>query len=106
MIVQVSHSSADSIIIIEDVATGVSLSVKVGRMDFELSGSNHKIIEIGTTTLTPTVITNATGFEFDVVRKLLKVTDTSNAAVHTTSTNNKTVLVKVDFNSTTITVYE
>jgi hypothetical protein len=105
MKVIISQTSADSIIVIEDI-TSIEMAVKVGRMDFEFSGDKYRVIEIGSTTLTPTVNGHVTGLTFDPTTKALNVLDASSNSVYGTSSDRKTVLVKVDFNNSTITVYE
>ena len=93
-------------IIIVDTTTGIAqMNVAVSRIEFQLTNDTSKIFEIGTTTLTPTVKTGVTGFEFDESAKTLKVMN-GTTTVYSTSTNNKRVLVRVDFNTSTITVFE
>ncbi len=84
----------------------VQIPVKVDKMDFELQNSDYRIVDIGNSTLTPTVKTDVTGFEFDETNKSLKVFGANGQSVHSTSTNNKTVQVRVNFRTASITVYE
>ena len=93
----------DGIIIIDIL---YEIPVKVDKMDFELQDSDYRIVDFGNSTLAPTVKTDVTGFEFDEAGKNLKVFGANGQSVHSTSTNNKLVQVRVNFRTASITVYE
>lgn len=101
---QVNITGQNSGIIIVDVST--TLSLEVPRIEFELSNGQFNIIEIGTTTLTPTVKNNVSGFEFNQSSMEVDVLGQTQDSVYNTSTKNRTVLVRVDFSTSTITVFE
>lgn len=101
------EGQANAGIIIIDIGTSLAeMHTNVPRMEFSLTNGTLQIIEIGTTTLTPTVKTNVAGFEFIGSTKTLKVLDNKDTTVYSTSTDGTTVLVRVDFNTATITVFE
>jgi hypothetical protein len=101
-----SSQNFEGIIIIDSNPgfTG-ELRTKINRLEFEIINDVIKIKEIGTTQLTPTVKTGVTGFAFNESGKQLEVMENRNVVL-STSTNQKTVLVRVDFNTATITTFE
>jgi hypothetical protein len=103
---KVTIGSQNAGIIIVDIENGIEMHTRVPRMEFELTNATSRIIEIGTTTLTPTVNTDVAGFEFSESTKTLKVFDSKEDTVYSTSTDSTTILVRVDFNTNTITVFE
>ena len=106
-------------IIIVDIVAGMNvppntttvvpaeLPVLLDKMDFEFRDNTWRIIDIGNSTLTPTVKTNVTGFNFDEAGNTLQVIGSDGrTVVHSASTNNRLVQVRVNFNTASITVYE
>jgi mevalonate kinase len=112
MKIQITNSQLSEGIIITDVILRttygnlVEVPTKVDKMDFHFENDTVKVIDIGTTSLTPTVNNNVTALEFDRTNKTVKVLDGSGNTVMSASTNNQTVLVRVNFSTSTITVYQ
>jgi len=106
MKVTINSQSGGGIIIV-DMGVGLAqIPVQVSRMEFEIIDDVCTIIEIGTTTLTPTVKNNVTGFEFDEKGMSVNVLGQSQESVYQASSESNTVLVRVDFGTSTITVFE
>jgi len=115
MKVQITNQQqAEGIIIIDigmrtslgDVTGQLDFPTAVGKLDFKFVDSSVTIIDIGTTSLTPTVNTNVKTLTFDPDTETLKVLDANDDSVLTVSTNNRTVLARVNFATSTITIYE
>jgi hypothetical protein len=118
MKVNITNAANSDGIIIIDILGGFSqtlgsgsqniqttLPIRLNRLEFEINDNNAKVISIGTTSLAPTVNQNVTGFEFDTAANTIKVMN-GTTVVYNTSTDRKTVLVRVDFNTATITVFQ
>ncbi len=105
-------------IIIVDVVTGLrsalgtestsplQIPVRVDKMDFEFENGDYHIIDIGNSTLTPTIKTDVAGFNFDESARKIEVLDASGQSVYTTSTDNRVVQLRINFRTASITVYE
>lgn len=105
-------------IIIVDVITGfrgpqgvespnqIEIPVRVDKMDFELRDDTYRIVDIGNSTLTPTVKTEVTGFVFDEANKTIKVLGADDETLYEASTDERLVQVRVNFRTASITVYE
>ena len=112
MKIQITNSQLSEGIIITDTilrttyGSLVELPVKAEKMDFRFDGDTVKAIDIGTTPLTPTVNNNAVSLEFDRANKTVKVLDGSDNVLMSVSTDNQSVLVRVNFATSTITVYQ
>ncbi len=108
---KVQITSISTGIIIVDIVAGMNtppeIPIKLDKLDFELRDGAYTITDIGNSTLTPTVKTNVTGFHFDQAGKNVQVIGADGrTVVHNTSTNNRLVQVRVNFNTASITVYE
>ncbi len=84
----------------------VEVPVKIDILEFSFEDDAHQLIEIGTTSFTPTVKTNAKSLVFDASEKTLDVLDENDDSMLSVSTNNRTVLARVNFATSTITIYE
>lgn len=84
----------------------VEVPVKIDVLEFNFEDDAHQIIEIGTTSFTPTVRTNVKALVFDPSAETLDVLDANDDSVLNVSTNNRTVLARVNFATSTITIYE
>ncbi len=84
----------------------VEVPVKIDILEFSFEDDAHQLIEIGTTSFTPTVKTNVKSLVFDASAKTLDVLDANEDSVLSVSTNNRTVLARVNFATSTITIYE
>jgi hypothetical protein len=107
MTVSISQTNGVDRIIIVDTDGNIELPVSNGRIDFELSGSSLRVTTIGNTTgMTATTNAHVKGFNFNATNKTIDVLDATDHSVYNTSTDGTTVLVKVEFATPTITVYE
>lgn len=112
MKVQITNSQLSEGIIVTDVVLKttygslVEVPVKVDKMDFRFADHTVQVIDIGTTALTPTVNNNVVALEFDRANNTVKVLDGGGNTAMQVSTNNRTVLVRVNFSTGTITVYQ
>ena len=112
MKVQITNSQLSEGIIVTDIilrttyGSLVEVPIKVDKMDFRFADDAVRIIDIGTTALTPTVNNNVAALEFDRANKTVKVLDGSGNTVMQVSTNNQSVLIRVNFSTSTITVYQ
>ena len=112
MKIQITNSQLSEGIIITDVilrtnfGDRVEVPVKIDVLEFSFEGDAHQLIEIGTTSFTPTVKTNVKALVFDSSAKTLDVLDANDDSVLSVSTNNRTVLARVNFATSTITIYE
>lgn len=84
----------------------VELPLKTDVIEFEFLDEAYKVIEIGSTTKTPTVKNNVAALEFDSENKTLKVLDSEDEEVMTVSTSETTVLARVNLSTSTITIYQ
>jgi hypothetical protein len=82
------------------------IPVRVDKMDFELRDDTYRIVDIGNSTLTPTVKTEVTGFVFDEANKTIKVLGANDETLYEASTDERLVQVRVNFRTASITVYE
>ena len=112
MKVQITNSQLSEGIIIVDLilrttyGSRVEVPVNTNILEFEFLNDTYKMIEIGTNAMTPTVNTNVAALEFDSANKTLTVLDANDDSVLNVSTNNRTVLARVNFATSTITIYE
>lgn len=105
------QQESQGIIITDDILRStygnlVEVPVKIEKMEFRFEDETVRVIEIGTTALTPTVNTNVVAVEFDRANKTLRILDSNNNEQMSVSTDNRTVLVRVNFSTATITVYQ
>ncbi len=84
----------------------IEIPVRVDKMDFELRDDTYRIVDIGNSTLTPTVKTEVTGFVFDEANKTIKVLGADDETLYEASTEGRLVQVRVNFKTASITVYE
>ena len=90
-----------------ETATQTQIPVEVDRMDFEFQDGTYHVTDIGNSTLTPTVKNDVRGFNFDETAKTIQVIGSDGqSVVYSTSTDNRLVQVRVNFNTASITVYE
>lgn len=89
-----------------ETPTQTQIPVRVDKMDFELRDSTYRIVDIGNSTLTPTVKTEVTGFVFDEANKTIKVLGANDETLYEASTDGRLVQVRVNFKTASITVYE
>jgi len=112
MKVQITNQQLSEGIIITDVvlrtAHGslVELPVKVDKMDFRFAEDTVSVVEIGSTALAPTVNNNAAAVEFDRENKTVRVLDANGNTMMSASSSNQSVLVRVNFSTATITVFQ
>ena len=112
MKIQITNTQLSEGIIITDVVLKttygslVEVPVQVDKMDFRFENDSARAIEIGTTALTPTVNNNVSALEFDRANKIVKVLDGSGNTVMQVSTDNRSVLARINFSNGTITVYQ
>lgn len=102
---------SEGIIVVDEIlrttyGTLVEVPIKTDKMEFRFADDTVGVIDIGTTALTPTVINNAAAVEFDRSDRALKVLDSDENEQMSVSTDNRTVLVRVNFATATITVYQ
>ncbi len=86
--------------------TQTQIPVRLDKMDFEFQDDIYRIVDIGNSTLTPTVKTEVTGFEFDEANNTIKVFGANGQTVYSASTDGRLVQVRVNFKTASITVYE
>ncbi|MEO6037101.1 MAG: hypothetical protein ABIQ93_01730 [Saprospiraceae bacterium] len=83
------------------------LPVQLDKMDFELRNHTYTITDIGNSTLTPTIKTNVSGFNFDEAGQAVQIIGSDGqTVVYSASTDNRLVQIRVNFNTASITVYE
>jgi RNase P/RNase MRP subunit p29 len=101
-----SSQLAEGIIVIDsNPQLSGQMRTKVNRLEFEIIDDVIRIKDIGNTQLTPTVKTGVTGFVFDESSKSLEIMNDRNL-VYKVPTTQKTILIRVDFTTATITIFE
>jgi hypothetical protein len=88
------------------VSNQLELPVAMEKLEFRFADGSVSLIDIGTTSYTPTVRNNVKSLVFDPEAEMLDVLDETDDSVLSVSTNNREVLVRVNFATSTITIYE
>lgn len=94
------------IVLRDSYGSRVELPIEKDVIELEFSDSAYKMIDIGSTTKTPTVNNNVAALEFDSENKTLKVFDSEDEEVMSVSTSETTVLARVNLSTSTITIYQ
>ncbi|GAB4486826.1 MAG: hypothetical protein OHK0019_01110 [Saprospiraceae bacterium] len=94
------------VILRDTYGSRVEVPIKKDVIELEFSDGVYKVIDIGSTTKTPTVNNNVAALEFDSENKNLKVLDSEDEEVMSVSTSETTVLARVNLSTSTITIYQ
>lgn len=100
--VSLTQATADGIIeVIEDL----SLKLTQSPLCFEYRNADAALIPTATPASGASVLSDCKRFEFNEVAKELKVYDSRDQLIHTSSTNGVTVKIRVDFSNQEISVW-
>lgn len=90
----------------ESFGDRVEVPVKIDVLEFKFEDDTYCLTEIGTTSFSPTVNTSVKALLFDPGNETLDVLDADDESVQSVSTNDATVLARVNLATSTITIYE
>lgn len=102
---------SEGIIVTDDIlrsTQGNKVEVPITKdvIELEFSDDVYTMVDIGSTTKTPTVNNNVAALEFDRENKTLTILDSEEEEVMSISTSETTVLARVNLSTSTITIYQ
>jgi|GEM_PF-2938068 len=94
------------IVLRDSYGSRVEVPIEKDVIELEFSDDVYTMVDIGSTTKTPTVNNNVAALEFDRENKTLTILDSEEEEVMSISTSETTVLARVNLSTSTITIYQ